>query len=79
MFSVGDDGGPVILRGTTAGKDRLVGIAPIVPPSEMCGCSEVPCVAANISMVKEWIDKVLEDIKESDAHPIGRDSVQTKV
>ena len=57
-FCVGDDGGPMI--DTTSEKDKLLAIAHLRDPSDVCGTSDFPGLYSDVRQSSRWIKKTLK-------------------
>ena len=61
-FCGGDEGGPLI--DTTSKRDRLVAIAHLRDPSDICGNSDFPGLYADVRQSRRWIMKTVKKFSE---------------
>ena len=61
-FCGGDDGGPLI--DTTSKRDKLVAIAHLKDPSDVCGKSDFPGLYADVRQSRRWIMKEMKKISK---------------
>ena len=61
-FCLGDEGGPLI--DTITEEDKLVGIAHLKHPSDVCGTSDFPGLYADIRHSRSWIKKTLKSFSK---------------
>ena len=61
-FCAGDEGGPLI--DTTSKRDKLVAIAHLKDPSDVCGKADFPGLYVDVRQSKRWITKIVKKLSK---------------